>query len=402
MSRVRKYIAALDAIVDGAPRRVPGVVAGVTDKDDTLYLRASGYRDVGTKTDMTTDSIFALFSTTKALTGVTALQLREEGLLDFDTPAREYLPALGDVLVLEGFGDDGQPVLRAPKSDVTTKQLLLHTAGFGYKFFNEHYRRLAAGPGDPTIMTSGRRAIRTPLLFDPGEQWEYGSSIDWVGQVVEAISGKRLGEVMQERILEPLGMHDTSFVVSDTARDRVATLHQREADGSLTPTTLKLPDPDAAHNGGQGLYSTVGDYLSFIRMWLNDGAAASGEQILRPDTVDFATQNHLGDLKVKMLPGVIPTLSNNAEFFPGMPKSWSYTFMINDEDAPTGRPAGSIAWAGLGNLYYWIDRRNGIGGYWATQILPFMDAGSLDGYLEFEKATYDARQSGTRTSPCRR
>ena len=110
--------------------------------------------------------------------------------------------------------------------------------------------------------------------------------------------------------------------------------------------------------GGHGLYSTVGDYLRFIRMWLDDGRADSGEQVLRPETVEFAARNHLGDLKIKGLPGVIPSLSNDAEFFPGMPKSWALTFMINDEDAPTGRPAGSLAWAGLANLYYWIDRQH--------------------------------------------
>jgi methyl acetate hydrolase len=112
--------------------------------------------------------------------------------------------------------------------------------------------------------------------------------------------------------------------------------------------------------------------------------------VLKPETVRMAEANHLGDLKVKMLPGVIPSLSNDAEFFPGMPKSWAYTFMVNDEDAPTGRPAGSLAWAGLANLYYWIDRRNGIAGFWGTQIFPFADAASVTGYLEMETAVYDA------------
>ncbi|PKZ67056.1 1,4-butanediol diacrylate esterase [Gordonia terrae] len=380
---------AVDRVVQDAASRVPGVVAGVTTAEGTLYLGASGYRDLGTKTPMTTDSVFAIFSTTKALTGVAALQLRESGDLDFDAPAKEYAPALGEVQVLEGFDDNGDPVLRAPKSDITTKQLLLHTAGFGYDFFNEQYNRLAENHGQPSIVTSSRRALQTPLLFDPGEQWEYGSNIDWAGQVIEGITGRRLGEVFRDRILTPLGMTNTSFTLDGDMESRVATMHQRGADGTLEPTDFRLPDPEV-HMGGHGLYSTVGDYLSFIRMWLNDGSATSGEQILRPDTVEFAAQNHLGDLKVKMLPGVIPTLSNDAEFFPGQSKSWAYTFMVNDEEAPTGRPAGSIAWAGLANLYYWIDRRNSIGGYWATQIFPFADADSVTGYLDLETATYRA------------
>ncbi|MGO2718067.1 MAG: serine hydrolase, partial [Brevibacterium aurantiacum] len=160
-------------------------------------------------------------------------------------------------------------------------------------------------------------------------------------------------------------------------------------DGQLAATDFMLPEPEV-EMGGHGLFSTVDDYLTFIRMWLNDGQADDGTVVLRPETVDLATKNHLGDLKVKMLPGVIPSLSNDAEFFPGMPKSWGYTFMINEEDAPTGRPAGAVAWAGLANLFYWIDRENNIGGYWATQIFPFADPASVGGYLEMETAVYDA------------
>ena len=150
---------------------------------------------------------------------------------------------------------------------------------------------------------------------------------------------------------------------------------------------LELPQNPEVHMGGHGLYSTVGDYMRFIRMWLNDGAGENG-RVLKKETILAAEKNGLGDKKIKMLPGVIPSLSNDAEFFPGMPKSWALTFMINDVAAPTGRPAGALAWAGLANLYYWIDRQNGIGGYWATQILPFADTTSVTGYIDFETAAY--------------
>jgi methyl acetate hydrolase len=227
----------------------------------------------------------------------------------------------------------------------------------------------------------------TPLLFDPGERWHYGSNIDWAGQVVEGITGRRLGEEMTDRVLAPLGMHDTAFRLSPAMRHRKAAVHQRGDDGALTATGFELaPDPDI-DMGGHGLWSTALDYTKFIRMWLNDGAGPDGP-VLAPATVAMAAANHLGDLKVTMLPGIIPALSNDAEFFPGMPKSWALTFMRNDEDAPTGRPAGSLAWAGLANLYYWIDRATGIGGFWATQILPFADPASVGGYLRFETAAY--------------
>jgi len=248
---------------------------------------------------------------------------------------------------------------------------------------------MATEHGQPSVVSASRRSLHTPLLFDPGEHWEYGSNIDWAGQVVEAVTGKRLGEVMQERVFGPLGMIDSGFTLTEARRGRKATMHDREADGSLVPTDFELPEPEV-HMGGHGLWSTVPDYLKFLRMWLNDGRADSGEQVLRPETVELAVANQLGDLKIKGLPGVIPSLSNDAEFFPGLSKSWSYTFMVNDEDAPTGRPAGSIAWAGLANLYYWIDRRNDIAGYWATQILPFVDGPSVTGYLDMETAVYRA------------
>ena len=139
---------------------------------------------------------------------------------------------------------------------------------------------------------------------------------------------------------------------------------------------------------GHGLYSTVEDYVKFIRMWLNDGMGPGGP-ILAKETVEMAVQNGLGEMKIKGLPAVDPFLTNYAEFFPGMPKSWALSFMINDEDAPTGRPAGALAWAGLANLYYWIDRQNGVGGFWATQIFPFADGTSVGGFMDFETAIYN-------------
>jgi methyl acetate hydrolase len=377
-------------VVSGEPR-VPGVVAVVTDRERDTYVGAAGERVLGGGEAFTADTVCAIFSTTKAVTGTTCLQLVEEGRLDLDAPAAQYVPEIGELQVLDGFADDGSPRLRPPRRDITTRMLLLHTAGLGYDFFNEHYARLAREHGQPSVVSASRASIRTPLLFDPGEQWEYGSNIDWAGQVVEGITGKRLGEVMQERVFEPLGMTDTSFGIRDDQRDRLARIHQRNDDGSLTPLTdFELPQDPEVHMGGHGLYSTALDYTKFIRMWLNDGAAPGGGRVLQAETVRMAEQNHLGDLKVKGLPGVIPSLSNDAEFFPGMSKSWALTFMVNDEQAPTGRPAGALAWAGLANLYYWIDRQNGIGGFWATQVFPFADPTSVGGYLDWETAVYNS------------
>ena len=386
----RSLDAVLQGVVSGSPR-VPGVVAMVTDREGDVYEGAAGERVIG-GAPMTTDTVFAIFSTTKAITGTAILQLAEAGRLDLDAPASRYAPDIGTLQVIEGFDAAGEPKLRAPRRPVTTRMLMLHTAGLGYDFFNATYNRLAQEKGQPSVITASKAALMTPLLFDPGERWEYGSNIDWCGQVVEGITGRRLSEVLQSGVFEPLGMSDTTFALNDRLRARLAGMHARNADGSLTPMAFELPSPPEVDMGGHGLYGTVGDYMKFIRMWLNDGRGPHG-QVLKPETVRVAEKNQLGDLKVTMLPGVIPSLSNDAEFFPGLSKSWGLTFMVNDETAPTGRPAGALGWAGLANLFYWIDRRNGLGGYWATQILPFGDPASFGGYVAFESACYDDRRS---------
>lgn len=384
----KSFDSVLNGVVDGNPR-VPGVVAMVTDRKGNIYEGAAGVRDLSTNVPMTTDSVFAIFSTTKAITGTCVLQCVEEGLLDLDAPAKNYAPALGKLQVLDGFDNSGNPITRAPKRDITTRMLMLHTAGFGYDFFNAQYNRLAEDHGQPSVITASRGSIETPLLFDPGDQWEYGTNIDWAGQVVEGVRGKRLGEVMKDHVFDPLGMSDIGFVMNPSMASRRATIHLRGQDGSLDPQTdLVLTQEPEVDMGGHGLYSTVGEYMKFIRMWLNDGDGANG-RVLKKETVAMAVKNGLKDhQKVVALPGVIPWLSNEAEFFPGLKKSWSFTFMVNDEQAPTGRPANSIGWAGLANLYYWIDQKNGIGGFWATQILPFADASSFGGYIDFESTAY--------------
>jgi len=377
----------LDAVTTGQ-QCVPGVVAAITGRDGLIYEGASGQRTLGQAGAMTTDSVFAMFSTTKAITATAVLQLVEEGRLDLDAPARDYVPMIGELKVLEGFDSDGTPRLRAPKKHITTRMLLLHTAGLGYEFFNENYNRLVQEGRQPSIISGSLAALLTPLLFEPGEQWEYGSNMDWAGLVVEAITGKRLGEVMQQRIFEPLGMTHTAFSMTASMLQRRAGMHQREENGSLTAVEGSLlPEEPEVHMGGHGLFSTVKDYCLFIRAWLNDGQGDHG-RILKPETIRFAEKNGLDNLKIKALPCVNPSISHTAEFFPGMPKSWALSFMVNEQDAPTGRPAGSLAWAGLANLFYWIDRKNGIGGFWATQILPFVDPVSTNGYLDFETAAY--------------
>ncbi|KAA8731656.1 beta-lactamase family protein [Acinetobacter qingfengensis] len=372
------------SIVDNYP--VAGVVAGVTDQHDILYLNHAGERDLATHTMMANDSVFAIFSTTKAITTTIALQQYEQGKLDLDAPAWEYLPEIGELKRLQGFDDRGQPVFVNARHEITTRMLLLHTAGMGYDFFNDDYHQLTVRHAYPSIITATKASLKTPLLFEPGTAWEYGSNIDWAGLVTEAVGGKRLGELMQEQIFNPLGMQDTAFTMTDSMQQRRVSMHHRQADGSLqADSAFILPQDPEVQMGGHGLYSTVPDYLKFIRMWLNHGAV-EGQQLLQENTIKLALHNGLGEIAMKNLPGAIPALSNDVNIYPEAEKGWTLGFMLNETETASGRPAGTIGWCGLANLYYWIDLKNHIGAYWATQTLPFLDQGSYGSFLKFETA----------------
>jgi len=367
----------------------PGVVAMATDRKGNIYEGAAGKRELGNDQPMTLGSVMAIFSTTKAITGVTLMQLVEEGKVSLSDPVKKYLPEITEIQVLDGFDADGKPKTRPPNKDITIDHLMLHTSGLCYEFFSDDDLKYRTAMGIPTVVSSTFDSVRTVLLHEPGERWTYGVNIDWVGKVVEKVRGKRLGEVMQERVFNPLGMEDIGFAMTPSMTARRAILHDRAQDGKLTPLPdLVLPQPPDMDMGGHGLYATVGEYMKFIRMLLNDGAAPDGSRVLKAETVEKMSQNGLGDLKTGGWTTSIPSLSNSGEFYPGVTKTWAYTFQRNEEPTPTGRPAGQLMWAGLANLFYWVDRQSGIGGYWGSQILPFQDVASYPGYLNFETAVY--------------
>jgi CubicO group peptidase (beta-lactamase class C family) len=368
---------------------VPGVVATATDIKGTTYEGGFGKRVLGEAADMTPDTVVWIASMTKAVTGAAAMQLVEKGKLSLDGPAKEVIPALGTVEVLEGFDAAGKPRMRKCRRDITLRHLLTHTAGFGYDAFSPEVGRYMEAHGIPSVLSCQDKALTTPLLFDPGERWFYGINIDWAGKMVEAASGRKLGAYMRDNLLDPLGMDSTGFRITDSMRRRLARIHHRGVDGALTADpTIELPQEPEFEMGGGGLYSTAGDYLKFVRMMLNQGKSDKGETVLKPATVTEMSRNAMGDCKVCLLKSVAPAFSNDAEFFPGMDKTWGLSFMINNDDAPTGRSAGSLAWAGLANTYYWIDQKKGVGGVYATQILPFADVKSLPLFHAFESAVY--------------
>jgi methyl acetate hydrolase len=379
-----------DALLAGAVDAgdLPGVVAAVTTRDSTVYEAAFGERVLGQGVPMTQDTVMWIASMTKPVTGVAAMQLVEQGRLDLDAPAAKVIPELGLVKVLEGWDGD-TPRLRDARGVITLRKLLTHTSGFVYDIWNPDMDRYLTVMNLPRAGSGRNIALTTPLAFDPGARWEYGIGIDWAGKMVEAVSGQKLGAYMKEHIFEPLGMHSTAYRITPSMRERLAKVHQREANGVLTVTAFEVNQEPEFEPGGGGLYSTASDYLRFIRMILGKGLG-NGKQLLKPDTVDLMSRNSMGDLRVTRLTGIRASLSHDAEFFEGTPKTWGLTFMINEDTAHTGRPAGSLAWAGLGNTYFWIDPKNGIGGVHMAQVLPFVDPKALANFYAFEKSAYDA------------
>lgn len=369
--------------------KVPGVVAMLTDREGITYQGAYGVRTLGQEAEMTPDTVVWLASMTKALTSTAALQLLEQGKLELDEPARRWLPELNEILVLDGFDASGAAITRSPKTPITLRHLLTHTAGFGYDFFSADLARFEKQVGLPGITTCENAALRLPLLFDPGSRWNYGINIEWVGKLVEAAAGCTLGQYLTEHLFEPLGMHDTAFRISPAMRERLAVIHQRGDDGGLTPLEgFEIPQEPEFEMGGGGLYGTAADYLKFIRMVLNRGQAGK-HQLLKPETVDeLLYGNQLGELRVCELKTAMPPVTGDAEFFPGVEKSWSLAFQRMEAPAPIGLPEGGLMWAGLANTYYWIDPVNGTGGVYLSQILPFVDRYSAPLFHDFMAAAY--------------
>jgi methyl acetate hydrolase len=366
---------------------VPGVVAMAADRNGLLYQGAFGRRVVGEAQPMSLDTVVWIASMTKAITGAAAMQLVERGELELEAPASRWAPELGTVQVLEGFDASGAPRLRPPKRPITLRHLLTHTAGYGYPVWSEALGRFHEVQNLPTTSTGRNASLLAPLLFDPGERWNYGINIDWVGKLIEAVSGQRLGAYLAEHLFAPLAMRDTAFRITPAMRTRLAKVHERNALGAFMATDFEVPQDPEFELGGGGLYSTAPDYLNFLRMLL-DGGTCGGTRVLQAQTVELMSRNHIGELRVTPMISAMPTRSNDAEFFPGMVKRWGLTFMINDETAPTGRSAGSLSWGGIANTYYWIDRARGVAGVYLTQLFPFADHKSVALFLEFEKAVY--------------
>jgi CubicO group peptidase (beta-lactamase class C family) len=378
-------------------KEVPGVVAVAATSDGVLYEGAFGKRDLVKGPDMTPDSVFWIASMTKAVTSAAAMQLVEQGKLQLDEPISKVLPDLAAAQVLEGFDDKGQPKLRPAKRPITLRQLLTHTAGFTYDFWDADTARYVKVENLPGVITCKNAALTTPLAFDPGDRWEYGINIDFAGKAVEAVSGQNLAVYLREHLFQPLGMKDTGFVIGPDQKARLVSVHARKPDGGLDPIEFGIPQEPEFFMGGGGLYGTGRDYLAFLQMLMH-GGEFNGARVLRPETVAQMSKNNIGDVNISkvVLKTTAPTATPDVDMgqlFPGQDVKWGLSFLINPQQGPAGRSGGSLTWAGLANTYFWVDPSKRVAGVILTQILPFVDPAVMKLYAQFESGVYKAVSS---------
>jgi len=381
-SRATASVERIDDLLASAVSRqdVLGVVAIAVDRDGVIYRGAFGTADESADLLMDTDAVFRIASMTKPVTSVASMQLVEQGAIALDEAAAVYLPALAQTQVLEQFDPQrGTYELRPPASPITVRQLLTHTAGFGYPFTSDTLRDFEPQAGDGDVVG--------PLLFDPGTSWWYGTNTDWVGRLVESVSGQSLEAYFREHIFAPLQMSDTVFNVPEADWPRTVALASRQRDGGLLQEARQDPTRVTTFSGGGGLWSTANDYARFMRMWLN-GGALDGQRVLSAETVATMSANQVGSLPAGTIVTALPERSNDFRPTADGRGRFGLGFLINLDDQPGGRAGGSLAWAGLYNTYFWIDPASGVAGVILTQVLPFADPRVLGVFDAFERAVY--------------
>ena len=348
----------------------------VADSKRALYQGAFGTRDADSGMLVKLDSIFAIASMTKAITSLAALQLVERKKVTLDEPAHKYLPELRGRQVLAGYAANGRPRLRPPAKAVTLRHLLTHTSGLCYSLWDQEMVKWQTSPGVTP-------ATPAPLMFDPGKRWQYGQGIDLAGRLIEIVSGLSLEDYFQKRILKPLGMLDTSFLVPAEKFDRLVTGYKRLPDGVLTPNERKVPNPPQAFNGGGGLYSTAPDYTRFAQAMLKRGA-----WLVKRETFVLLATNQIGTIRAGVLKTTTPPTSSDVDVHPGGIDHHTLGFVINPKPHKGGRSAGSLAWAGLNNTFFWIDPARDRCAVMMMQFLPFLDREAVGLLGDFERAVY--------------
>ena len=365
-------------------------VAAVGNAGGQTWSHAAGYQDAEKTKPASPNNIIQIASMTKLVTTIAALQLMEQGKLDLDTPISAYASELNELQVLTGFEADDTPIFEKANRAPTARELMTHTAGYVYEFWNANALKGSQLGVTPSLFGEGNY-LAAPLAFQPGTAWEYGINTDWLGVLVERLSDQRLAEYFDNNIFMPLGMTDTFYELPAGKLNRSVTVMARTAQGLVKLPNFQ-PEPMqrgsmAHYSGGGGLYSTVKDYGRVLQMLLNSGSL-EGKMLLKSETVDSMFQNNIGDINPAALATVMPTLSNTADMSFGNKATFGLGLLIHTDGIDGGRKANAGSWAGLFNSYYWVDRAANSYGIFGTQVLPFYDGVAIETLLDFEQAVY--------------
>ena len=379
-------MAALESMLEEAVAKgdVPFAVAMVGTSKGIAWSGAAGDAAEGRAADE--DTVFRIFSMTKAIGSLAAMILIDRGKLGLDTPVAEVLPNFAKIQVLDRFDGD-TPIPRPPKRPATVRHLATHTCGLEYEFWNADMARYLEVTAQPSVLSGTKDGLFYPMMTDPGTRWAYGIGIDWLGQVVEAVDGRRVDRFCSEEIFEPLGMTSTAFEPTDAMTARLADVVIRGEDGAFGPFEIAPPPNPEVYGMGYALYASAPDYMRFLRMLLN-GGTLDGQQLLSRSGLEQMLANQIGDLSFEKMITIAPTLTADVDLFPNTPKTHSFAFLRVEEDVPEMRSAGAQGWAGVLNTHYWFDPRKDIAAVLMTQSLPFVEPRFLKLYEDFERAVY--------------
>jgi CubicO group peptidase (beta-lactamase class C family) len=339
--------------------RLPGAVILLARRGKIAYFEAFGFRDRDKGLPMTRDALFRIYSMTKPITTTAAMMLQEEGRLQVHDPVSRTLPELAAMKVsmekADASGRKSYEVVPA-QHEITLQDLMRHTSGFTYGTrgsspVNAAYIDARIGSRDDTNADLVAKLAKIPLRYQPGTRWEYGVSTDVLGRVVEVVSGRKLGDVFEERIFRPLGMTDTAFYVPAEKLSRAAQPWQRPGGPPMTPRFDVAIDAKY-QSGGGGLVGTASDYLKFSVMLLNGGRLGN-VQLLGKKTVEYMTADHLGSIPIDA---------------PGL--GFGLGFQVRREAgiATLAGSVGEYGWAGNAGTLFWIDPKEQLIAIYMVQV----------------------------------
>ncbi len=402
-------LAALDARMakSVADHDVAGMVTLLARHGEVVQFKAYGVQsgDPATGAPMTQDSLFRIYSMSKPITGIAMMQLYEQGKWNLDDPVTKYVPELANLKVItwkdgKPVMKGGKPVLADMKAPPTMRQLMSHTAGFGYGLCCIDPKMPNYNPVDEAFVKQGvlasanldemmKKIEGIPLLYDPGTRWSYSAAVDIQGYIVQKLSGQKFGDYLKEHVFTPLGMTDTSFYVTDATKPRFTDVYHWDKTknalvmNEVRPDRPGFTDPNRLESGGGGLVSSTHDYARMCQMYLNKGELA-GNRVLKPETIELMHTNAIGDLGI---------YSDGTAANPGRPgQKFGLDFAIYVDPAAGNNPYGkdTYYWGGAAGTWFWIDPVNDLFFIGMIQSMGGARPDAMDYRGESAKLVYSA------------